>query len=192
MNLYNKLSASLAKLKVNERNMTKDQKEQYKNQILNLKKQIADDGTKMMIEIIMMNIKPAQDGKTEAWDNMMSRVENILEQWKNAGMLEKLSQILFKTYDINKFIEEIMPMRYEVLFKGYGDYWLSYIQETEDNKFKYYNSIIDMYWNEEINKWMPVKIENGKKVFVHQTDDVLPPNKILLEEEYRVKMEQYK
>ena len=189
---YEILVENLGKLKRNETQMTKEQREQYKKPLLKLKQEIADDATEVMKSFVTLGMRLANGDKgSEDWRNVIKATERLFNEWAEQGKLKEASKILFTTYDLDKFIEALCPIHSTVWHLAYGGYWLKHITETGEQEYPYYNDILDMYWWKEHHEWAATKIENGKRVtdYYGGVTIMLPPTKELIDEEYKAEME---
>lgn len=189
---YERLVENLGKLKRNETQMTKEQREQYKKPLLKLKQEIADDATEVMKSFVTLGMRLANGDKgSEDWRNVIKATERIFNEWAEQGKLKEASKILFTTYDLDKFLEALFPIRSTVWHLAYGGYWLKHITETGEQEYPYYNDILDMYWWKEHHEWAATKIENGKRVtdYYGGVTIMLPPTKELIDAEYKAEME---
>lgn len=189
---YERLVENLGKLKRNETQMTKEQKEQYKKPLLKLKQEIADDATEVMKSFVTLGMRLAKGDKgSEDWRNVIKATERLFNEWAEQGKLKEASKILFTTYDIDKFLEALCPIHSTVWHLAYGGHWLKHITETGEQEYTYYNDILDMYWWKEHHEWAATKIENGKRVtdYYGGVTIMLPPTKELIDAEYKAEME---
>ena len=190
-NYYDRLVENLGKLKRNETQMTKEQKEQYKKPLQKLKQEIADDATDAMKSFITGGMRLGEDADSEDWKSVIRETEKLLDEWESEGNLKEVSKVLFTTYDLDAFFTALCPIHTTVWFKAYGTYWLQHIKETGEQEYPYYNDILDMHWWKEANEWAKTKTENGKRVtdYFGGVTIMLPPTKALLDEEYEKEME---
>ena len=189
---YERLVENLGKLKRNETQMTKEQKEQYKKPLLKLKQEIADDATEVMKSFVTGGMRLAKGDKdSDEWRNVIKATERLFNEWGEQGKLKEASKILFTTYDLDKFLEALCPIHSTVWHLAYGGYWLKHITETGEQEYPYYNDILDMYWWKEHHEWAATKIENGKRVtdYYGGVTIMLPPTKELIDAEYKAEME---
>lgn len=192
-NNYNRLVENLGKLKRNETQMTKEQKEQYKKPLLKLRKEIADDATEIMKSFVTMGMRLGEDTDPEDWKKVIRDAERLVDEWDKQGGIKNASKVLFSTYDIDAFLTALCPIHCTVWFKAYGTYWLKHIRETGEQEYPYYNDILDMHWWKEANEWAKTKIEGGKRVTDYHggVTIMLPPTRELLDAEYKREMESY-
>lgn len=178
-NYYDRMVENLGKLQRNETQMTPEQKEKYKKPLRKLKQEIADDATQMMRDFIYGGIRIPIEDKTGAEAFKKVRDE-ILEQ--DAKKVSKeASRALFKTYDLDKFMEALLPIHYRLWYEAYGPVWLSHCKATGDPEYPYHNDIIGMDWDQKSSVWF-----NREKV---SWTLMLPPTKELLEAAYQSDME---
>nr|DAS03444.1 MAG TPA: hypothetical protein [Caudoviricetes sp.] len=191
---YERLMENLGKLQRNESQMTEEQKKQYAAPLKKLKNQISEDATEAMKQFITMGMRITKEDKnSEDWKDVIRATEKLMDEWQSQGKLKEASKILFTTYDLNKFLEALCQIHTTVWVKAYGAYWLKHITETGEEEYPYYNDILDMHWWKEANEWAKTKIEDGKRVmdYFGGVTIMLPPTKILLDEEYKREMERY-
>lgn len=196
-NQYQRCVENLGKLRLNMEQMTDEQKVQYKKPLQKLKEEIAKDATEIMKSFITMGMRVGvgvgEDTDSDIWKNVIRATEKLMDEWQSQGKLKEASKILFTTYDLNKFLEALCQIHTTVWVKAYGAYWLKHITETGEEEYPYYNDILDMHWWKEANEWAKTKIEDGKRVmdYFGGVTIMLPPTKILLDEEYKREMERY-
>lgn len=154
-NVYEEISEKLGKLRRNETQMTEEQKKKYARQLKALQKKIAEDASAIMRGFVLSGVKILKgDGADEAID----RINKILEQERAKDEIRKASHVLFSTYDVDKFLEALIPLHDMVWFEGYGPYWCSKcrpyagISKTGD-ALTVWNDIIGMGWDAEHHIW---------------------------------------
>ena len=189
MGYYETLKNDLGKLKRNELMMDDDQKVKYAAQIEKLKSRIMSNARMVMNHFFVSGFL-ADEQDTEGITDVIKKKERLVEEWEYKGKIKKAYNILFTTYDIEMFLEPLIPLQIKILYEAYGPYWLSHCKPVTGDEFTFKNDIIDMEWWEGHNEWAAVKTVNGEKAVDYEKGItvMLPPTRELLEKEYATEM----
>ena len=114
----------LDKLKRNLEQMSKEQCTFYKKNLQALKVRILQNAILIAQDYLFGDIFTlAGDSKCEQEINARIAAVMRTEIWKS--QVSKLKTILFKTYSVQSFLNALIPLRVEILYKAYGPYWIS-------------------------------------------------------------------
>lgn len=171
---FDRLVENLGKLKRNEEQMTPEQKERYKKPLKKLRQEIAKDATSMMREFLFMGFRLLK-GDEEVNEGFYRRANEILKEDEEAAA-KNASHVLFSTYDVDKFLNSLVPLRNRLAYEAYGPVWLSHCQPTLDRKYPFRNDIIGMDYDAECKVWVD-REQNAVMV-------MYPPTAEMLAEEY--------
>lgn len=172
--------------------MTEEQKKRYAAPLKKLKHEIAKDATVVMNEFLVSGCRPMKRDKDSAnWKGFIRAADGFIAEWVKAGGNKDASKVLFKTYDIDAFLEALLPIHYKIWYEAYGPYWLSHCTPTFESEYTFTNDIIGMEWWAENSEWMSVKMVDGKKEPDLQKGwtIMLPPTQELLDKAYKEDME---
>lgn len=172
--MYNEFQKNLGLLKRNMEQMTPEMQTQYARQLKKLKQKIIDAameiGKRNMVRgLPVASVKDAEDvGRMIEWITV-----------KDCNRTAKYAaNVLFATYDIWKFLDVLEILRLQILYDGYGPYWLSKCEATGDPEYPYRNSLIGgKIWNAEFKIW---ESEDGLSI-----TRMYPPTRELLAKEYK-------
>ena len=186
-NTYQEFTEKLGKLQRNETQMTERQKVIYADQLKNLKRKIAASASEIAKGFITGGIRILKKDPPETKDECINRIKAIIDQEIEAGAMKKASKVLFTTYDADKFLEALLPIRYRVWYEGYGPYWCKhcYLPDQEEIERKGWGD----YWayNDIIGAWY-----SKHNVWVYKDGAVtimLPPTMELIRREYKQEKE---
>lgn len=176
-NTYTQFIEKLGRLQRNETQMTDDQKLQYEAELGALKKKIAGYAAEIAREYII-GWTPLK--KDLASNECVERIQAITKSERTKAEYKAALKILFDTYDINRFLEALLPTHYRVRYEGYAPYWLvhckPYTGKTKNgDELTYWNDLIEMGWNEEHELWYK---ESGSVTMA------LPPTQELVNKKY--------
>lgn len=193
MDEYKRALENLGKYKRNVTQMSEADKIKYKAPLMKLKKTIAKDINAVQAAFMIGSCRLApRETDTGDWKGCIRRIENIRDEYLKSGEWSKpFNNVLMKTFDMDKYLESLLPMYYRFWYEGYGPYWLEHCSPTFEKEFTFQNDIIGMEWWEEHNEWAAVKIEDGEKTVDYQrgVTIMLPPTQDLLEKAYKEDLE---
>lgn len=155
-NTYTLFVEKLGKLQRNEAQMTDTQKLQYEAELKALKKKIAGYAAEMARFFITGGTLFKKD---EPSYECVEDITKIVQSERTKEEYREAMKILFRTYDVNRFFEALLPTHYRVLYEGYAPYWLEhckpYIGKAKSGEIlTYWNDLIEMGWSEECGLWL--------------------------------------
>jgi hypothetical protein len=174
----------LARLRRNmEKTTPEERRTKYASAFKNFKKDVAHDASEILRTFCLGNMlldpayKTDPNAKKEV-DDLIDRINAIVAEEKAAGELKRLSDVLFQTYSLDKFLDAAAERLYKrVYYEGYGPYWVSHCRRIEE-RHSYWNPLIQMYWKEEYMIWIA---EDGLSF----TSRLPPTMKQIREEEWK-------
>lgn len=173
-NYYSRMVENLGKLRRNEENMTPEQRKKYEKPLKRLKTLIANDATNAMHDFLIGGVQILKEDR-EGMEMFSKTLEKILAEDAEA-VSKEAGRVLFTTYDVEKFLEAMIPLRNRIWYEAYGPVWLSHCRETGDPAYPYRNDIINMDWDAASNVWFDREEKSWTLM--------LPPTKQLLRKEY--------
>lgn len=181
-NTYQEFTEKLGKLQRNETQMTERQKVIYAAQLKSLKSKIAASGTEIARGFILGSIRILKADPPEKKDECIGRVTAIIDQEVKAGAMKRASNALFHTYDVDKFLEALLPIHNRVWYEGYGPYWCQHCKPytgtgMSGKPLTFWSDLIEMGWNPEYSIW-----ESEKKI---SWTLMLPPTMELVAKQYQ-------
>ncbi len=185
-NTFQEFTEKLGKLQRNETQMTERQKVIYAAQLKALRSKIAASATGIAKGFILGGIQILKKDPPETKDECINRIKVIVDQEVGAGAMKRASKVLFTTYDADKFLEALLPIRQRVWFEGYGPYWCQHCKPytgsgMSGKPLTYWNDLIGMGWNPEYSVW-----EKEKEICWTL---MLPPTIKLVRREYKQEKE---
>ena len=117
-NYYDRLVKNLGKLKRNVDNMTAQQREQYKRPLQKLKREISADATSAMRDFLFGGIRILSVDR-EGLAAFTEKAKEIM-QADGKKTAKEASRVLFSTYEIDKFLEALLPLHYRIFYEAYG------------------------------------------------------------------------
>lgn len=180
---YTNLKENLGLLQRNMSQMTEEQKQKYKTALRKLKEQIAKDAEEVAKEFILMGCRFLTADFKDWEKGFIESVNKILEE--EHGAKKEASRVLFKTYDIDKFLTTLCRIHYRIWYEAYAPYWLNHTSPNPmSSEYPYHNDIIDMDWWAEHNEWAKTKVEDGKMVTDYQggVTIMIPPTEELIKQ----------
>ena len=185
-NIFTKINEKLGKLRRNETQMTDEQRIEFAGRLRALKIKIAEDARKICRSYLISGITLLKEDAKEVKE-AISRIEMIMAEENARGTFKKASRILFSTYSVDKFLDSLCQVHDRIECEGYGPYWAKHCRPCEggdsDEKFSFWNDIIEMGWVEEWQCW--------KKKGEPCVTTMLPPTMELILEEYEDRRRHY-
>lgn len=183
---YQEFTEKLGKLQRNETQMSERQRVIYAAQLKALRQTVADLASKMAKDFTISGIRLLTLDAPESRE-CISRVQAIIDQEVKAGAMKKASRVLFTTYDKDKFLEALLPIRHRVWYEGYGPYWCQHCRETSPDEavelekngcegYTHYSDIIGAWYHGEWKVWI---FPDGKSFTA-----MLPPTMEMVQGEY--------
>ncbi len=169
--VFFRLLNRLGKLQRNMQQMTPTQLVQYKNQLRKLRKEIIHDAEEAVREFLLSGWYISDSAK-----QLAEQTEYVCSAPDAKKTIHAAVNVLFSTYDISRFLAELLPLKNRLKYEIYGPYWLQHCKPTGDPVYPYQNELTDMFWIQDLNLWM----EQPKGVVAK----MLPPTEDMLQKEY--------
>lgn len=185
-NTYQEFIEKLGKLQRNETQMSERQKVIYAAQLKALRSKIAASASEFARSFILGSVRLLKADPPETKDECIGRITAIIDQEVKAGAMKKASRTLFHTYDVEKFLEALLPIRQRVWYEGYAPYWCQHCRPytgtgMSGKPLTFWNDLIGMGWNSEHSIW---EKENELSWTL-----MLPPTMELVRQEYKQEKE---
>ncbi|MCD8366333.1 MAG: hypothetical protein LUC83_11185 [Clostridiales bacterium] len=170
---------NVGKLKRNMEQMTAEQQKQYEKPLRKLKKEIMVDAMDVINDFLLTGCMILADDKA-GLDDFAGQANKIIAKDGNMA-IDRAFNVLFATYDMDKFMEALIPLHYRIFYEAYGPVWLSHCRKVEDPEYPFRNDIIKMEWDVKNGFWT----NRAERAFM----TMLPPTAELLEKAYREEKE---
>lgn len=143
---YNELAKLVRKCKTNREKIPEELlKTKYRKSFCQLKDDIKKAGEAIFPELLLSPFA----GIVQQND-IISTASDIVADAKKEGYSSKLGEALIKYCDIELFCCYVAMLQCKIEEKFYSDYWVAHTQVLGG---KYYNDVIDMWYNPQTEVW---------------------------------------
>lgn len=147
-NKFNDLMELVNKCKKNREHVPEELlRTRYRKSFSSLKEKIKSYGEEIFPLMMVSSLRFLPEDSIEDY---LPAIEDAVEKAKEAGYPRKLGDALVKYCDIDLFYSYAIVVQYELEEKFYADYWINHTLVLGG---KYYNQIIDMWYDPEFSVW---------------------------------------
>lgn len=147
-NEFNELVKLVEKCKKNRENVPEELLiTRYRKPFLRLKEKIKEYGEAIFPYLMISDLRLMPGDKYETY---LKEIQEVVATAKEADYPKRLEEALCNYCDIELFWCYAMVIQYKLEQSFYCEYWISHIKKIED---KYYNEVIDMWYDEESKVW---------------------------------------
>lgn len=176
---YDELLKLLHNLKENDKIISdEDKRGKYRKSYARLRAKILQSLSEFL-KYTISDLKIRDDEKKEVADALIAGIQKSLDKSKAIGLFNEVANTAFATYNINEIAKKAEPIRDAVIADVYGEYWLSKCTPVNGGTYTFHNSIVDMYYNPELDMWA----KNGEDGTVSFTI-LFPPTKRQMDKAY--------
>lgn len=162
MDIYKETAEKLRKLGLNETKMNKEQFVRYASTLKKYRMEIIAGANKILKAFWLAGLVVEKDGDADA---LCREIQGILDDESAKGEMNRLKDILFQTYSLEKFLEAACMVHDRILYEAYAPYWISRCTlkplpdgirwaGIHDGGTLWYNGMIDMYWHDGYKVWV--------------------------------------
>lgn len=146
---FNELAKLVEQCKKNRENVPEELLlTRYRKPFLKLKQKIRECGEAVFPYLMLSELHLMPGDKYETY---LKEIQEVAATAKKADYPKKLGEALCKYCDIELFWCYAMVMQYKLEQSFYCDYWISHTKKLGG---KYYNEIIDMWYDSESKVWL--------------------------------------
>lgn len=166
MEIYQEMAAKLGKLGRNEAQMTKEQFVQYDRVLKKMKNDIMAGSDQILCSFCTSDMAVLKSDCPEGMDKLQRAVKAVVDDERAKGGIERLKDMLFQTYSLERFLDAACRLRTRICYEAYAPYWVSKCSKVQApagvkrmgvEGDAWHSPIIDMYWHEGCHVWVSEK-----------------------------------